>query len=84
MNPTDRFTCEEVLRRLEEYIDRELTAREMQLVREHLEICAACADAHAFEAASLETLRGKLRRLDVPADLLERVSLTLAAARAAE
>ena len=42
MDRLDRYTCEEALRRLEEFLDRELTAEEMQRVQAHLDTCAAC------------------------------------------
>jgi anti-sigma factor (TIGR02949 family) len=84
MSHIDRYTCEEVLRRLDDYIDRELSPREMQLAREHIETCAACAREHAFAAGTLQTLKTKLRRLDVPQELMDRISLTLAEARAAD
>lgn len=79
MHPPDRFTCEEVFSRLDDYLDRELTAEEMRLVREHMETCAACASEHRFEAGILEGVRGKLRRLAVPEDLMARISARIAA-----
>jgi putative zinc finger protein len=36
MSQVDRYTCEEVLRRLDDYIDRQLSVREMELAREHM------------------------------------------------
>ena len=42
MHPPDRFTCEEIFARLDDYLDRELSADEMRMVKEHLETCAAC------------------------------------------
>jgi len=40
MNPDERrYTCEETFRRLEDYVDRELSAEEMERVREHLKTC---------------------------------------------
>lgn len=79
MHPPDRFTCEEVFARLDDYLDRELTAEEMQLVRDHLATCAACASEYRFEAGVLEGVREKLRRLAVPADLMARISARIAA-----
>jgi anti-sigma factor (TIGR02949 family) len=79
MHPPDRFTCEEVFARLDDYLDRELTAEEMRLVREHLATCAACASEYRFEAGVLEGVREKLRRLAVPADLMARISARIAA-----
>jgi hypothetical protein len=53
----------------------------MQLVQEHLEVCALCASEYAFEASALERLRDKLQHLPVPADLLTKVSRALERAR---
>jgi anti-sigma factor (TIGR02949 family) len=79
MHPPDRFTCEEVFARLDDYLDRELTAEEMRLVREHMETCAACASEYRFESGIIEGVREKLRRLAVPEDLMARISARLAA-----
>jgi anti-sigma factor (TIGR02949 family) len=75
----DQLTCEEVFARLDDYLDRELSDREMRLVREHLEICAVCASEHRFESGVLRGIREKLRRLAVPADLRARISARIAA-----
>lgn len=73
----DRYTCEEVFRRLDDFLDRELDAREMKLVREHLEACALCAEEFAFEASLLDSLRPKLRRITAPSELIQRVARRL-------
>src|SRR6266496_3515153 len=65
MNAVDRYSCEEVFRRLNDYLDRELSPAEMALVQEHLDTCAQCAGEHAFEASVLRELKAKLRRIDV-------------------
>lgn len=80
MTQVDRLTCAEVFRRLDDYLDRELSPREMQLVKAHLEICAACASEYAFEAEVLNQVRAKVQRIDLPSDLLAKVSRALAAA----
>lgn len=77
MAPIDRYTCEETFRRLDDYLDRELTPHEMQLVEGHLEVCALCASEYTFEASVLERLRGKLRRIPAPANLLTKISRAL-------
>ncbi len=77
----DRYACEETIRRLDDYLDRELPPREMQLVKAHLEVCAACASEYTFEARTLERLRDKLHRISAPADLLTKVSHALSWAR---
>jgi anti-sigma factor (TIGR02949 family) len=78
----DRYTCEEMFRRLDDFVDRELSPLEMQRAREHLETCAACASEYEFAASMLGELKGKLRRVDVPPELLDRIALQLAQARA--
>ena len=77
MSPLDRYRCEEVFRRMDEYLDRELAAHEAALVREHLETCAACAAEYAFEENVLLTVRAKLRRVAIPAELRARIERTL-------
>jgi anti-sigma factor (TIGR02949 family) len=81
MAQIDRYTCQETFRRLDDYLDRELTPQEMQLVREHLDVCAVCASEYAFEASALKQLRDKLQRITAPPDLLARVSRALERAR---
>ena len=69
----NRYTCEEAFRRLDDYLDRELTPEETVLVREHLDICAGCAREFTFEASVLRGVRDKLRQIDVPASLQARI-----------
>lgn len=77
----DRFTCEQAFARLDDYLDRELSAGEMQRVREHLDTCAVCASEYRFEMTVLADVRGKLARIDVPTGLRERISARLAGAQ---
>jgi predicted anti-sigma-YlaC factor YlaD len=77
MSPVDRYTCEETFRRLNDYLDRELTGEEMRLVREHLDTCAMCASEYAFESSVLGDLKAKLRRIDLPPAVLEEVQRIL-------
>jgi anti-sigma factor (TIGR02949 family) len=74
MAQIDRYTCEETIRRLDDYLDRELTPHEMQLVKDHLDVCALCASEYAFEASTIERLRDKLQHISAPADLMTKVS----------
>jgi anti-sigma factor (TIGR02949 family) len=72
------LTCDEAIARLDDYLDRELSTDEMALVREHLSTCAHCAEAYAFEGSVLEDLKGKLRRIDLPASVTDKVRSILA------
>ena len=78
MSRPDRLTCEELFRRLDDYMDRELSADDAALVREHLETCAVCATEYSFEASLLKSVREKLRHISAPADLMKKISLRLA------
>ena len=74
MTRIDRLTCEETFRRLDDYLDRELSPNELALVEQHLHTCAACAGEYAFEAAVLRTIRSKVQRLHAPPALRGAIS----------
>ena len=77
MTHLNRYTCEEAFRRLDDYLDRELSAEEMTLVHEHLDICAGCAREFNFEASLLHGVRQKLRQIDLPDSLQARILAAL-------
>jgi len=81
MTHLSRYTCEEAFRRLDDYLDRELSAEEMTLVHEHLDICAGCAREFNFEASVLRGVREKLRQIDLPDSLQARILAALGNAR---
>jgi anti-sigma factor (TIGR02949 family) len=69
----DRYTCLETVRRLDDYLDRELSATETVEVERHLEVCDRCLKRFQFEGAVLDELRIKLRRVPVPETLEDRL-----------
>ncbi len=71
------LSCKETLLRLDDYIDRELSPRETQLVARHLKICHQCAQRFAFETDLVEGLRLRLERIEAPADLLAKIRVSL-------
>ncbi len=77
MTDLTRFTCEDTFRRLDDYLDRELSAEEMRLVGQHLDTCAHCMSEFTFEASVINTVRAKLQRIAVPPDLLAKISARL-------
>jgi hypothetical protein len=77
MSAIDRYTCEQTFRRLDDYLDRELSPDERRLVEEHLRVCGICASEFRFEQSVLDGVRDKLSRLAVPADLMARISSLL-------
>lgn len=78
MSSINRLTCEETLRRLDDYLDRELNAEEMARVKEHLETCEVCAREYNFEGKILTELKAKLRRVKAPDDLIAKISRSIA------
>jgi len=81
MTHLNRYTCEEAFRRLDDYLDRELSAEEMTLVHEHLDICAGCTREFNFEASVLRGVREKLRLIDLPESLQARILAALGKAQ---
>jgi anti-sigma factor (TIGR02949 family) len=73
----DRYTCLETVRRLDDYVDRELSATETREVERHLEVCDRCLQRFQFEGAVLDQLRVKLRHVVVPETLETRLRQAL-------
>ena len=72
------YTCRESLQRLDDYLDRELEAREVRIVEKHLKICRQCARKFAFEADLVREIKLKLQRVQMPEELSGRVAAALA------
>ena len=77
MSALDRYTCLETVRRLDDYLDRELTAEETRLVEEHLRTCDRCLRKFQFDRSVVEDIRAKLRRVPVPSRLRAAVIASL-------
>lgn len=73
MNHPEPYTCEEVFRLLDDYLDRELSREEMRKVREHLELCATCAAEHQFQAELLCDMRERIQRIALPPSLRDKI-----------
>lgn len=69
MSEISQITCAEAFRRLDDYLDRELSADEAAEVEAHLRMCAACAREYSFEASVLNDVRAKVRRVQAPDSL---------------
>lgn len=80
----NRYTCEQVFRLLDQYLDRELDVNEVRRVEEHLANCAQCASEYRLEATLLEGLKERIRRIHVPPSLTQKVELALRAQRVEE
>ena len=73
----DFYSCEEAVKRLNEYLDHEMTAEERVVVLKHLEICRPCLSRFSFEQTLVVTLRQKVSLLCVSSALREKLFLLL-------
>jgi anti-sigma factor (TIGR02949 family) len=73
MTKLNRSNCEEAFRRLDDYLDRELSPHEIRLIEEHLRICDWCTREFNFETSVLHGLKRRLRKIEAPPDLVARV-----------
>jgi anti-sigma factor (TIGR02949 family) len=69
----DFYSCEEAVKRLNEYLDHQLTESERVVVMKHLEICRPCLRRFTFEQTLVISLRQKVSRLCVPSSLREKL-----------
>ena len=76
--------CKEVLTRLDDYLDRELSPREQQQVATHLKLCTHCAQMYSFERGFIEDVRAKVGQVQAPPELMNQISRSLRAAETSE
>jgi len=69
----DIYSCEEALKRLNEYLDHELNESERTVVIKHLEICKPCLSRFTFEQNLIVSIRQKLCGMAAPQPLKERL-----------
>ena len=53
-----RLNCQEVVERMGDYLDKELSAEEVAMVKEHLEACGGCKNAFRWEESVLKLVKG--------------------------
>ena len=73
MKETDRLTCKETLRQLDDYLDSELDEHQMAMVRSHLKECDMCGSESAFEVSVFTCIKEKIQSLPLPDGLKDRV-----------
>ena len=73
------YDCQDTLARLDDYLDRELSDRELRQVAIHLRICFRCAKLYRFERGFVEDVRAKLERVEAPPELMNQISQSLRA-----
>lgn len=67
------INCNEAVKKLYEYLDRQLTDEEATEVRLHLDRCPHCRDYYNFEEGVLTRVSQVCRQVEVPQTLVERV-----------
>lgn len=73
----DFYSCEEAIKRLNEYLDHELNEEERTVVIKHLEICKPCFSRFTFEQNLIVSIRQKLCGLAAPQPLKEKLKSLL-------
>lgn len=68
------MTCQEAVRHLYPFLDRELDTRKTRTVRRHLDLCRSCCTKFEFERALKALIREKAREGEVPPSLRQRVA----------
>jgi mycothiol system anti-sigma-R factor len=71
--------CKDCLERLYPYIDRELSPKELDEVRVHLDDCGGCDSAFVVERVFLDRVKGSATSDVAPAGVRERLILRLRA-----
>ena len=66
------MTCREAIALLADYLDRELTTEHLAQIEDHLAICAPCRAYFATYDKTRE-LAAKVQRIEMPADIKERL-----------
>ena len=69
----DMIDCDEVLERLYEFLDGELTPDREHEVRHHLEKCGPCLQVREFEEAYVRFLEARARAECAPDHLRKRI-----------
>lgn len=77
MNQPEPLDCQAVFRRLDDFVDRELTQDETALVQAHLDLCEVCAREYRFEASVIAAVRAKLTQVRAPQALIDRIRRSL-------
>jgi anti-sigma factor (TIGR02949 family) len=70
-------TCDVVLGRLDDYLDRNLSTEEVRRVDQHLDECLRCLQIYRFEKSLLDGIRSRLRRISLPPQLMASIKLCL-------
>ncbi len=71
--PVAYSECQEAVRRLTEWLDKELGPMEEARVQQHLNECSGCFARFHFEETLLHTIRTRVETLRAPAGLRDKI-----------
>lgn len=71
------WTCAQVFKRLDDFVDRELQPEELARIELHLRRCRKCTQRFQFEASVLADVKDKMRRIQMPEGMAGRLHETL-------
>lgn len=71
--PLEYNQCQEAVKRLNEYLSRELQDAEADLLQRHLSECRGCFDKFHFEETLLRTIREKAEQVRAPVNLRSKI-----------
>jgi mycothiol system anti-sigma-R factor len=74
MDAFDFYSCEEAIKRLNEYLDSELDSAEKADVIKHLQICEPCLERFSFEKTLITIMRKKMCGSVAPLQLKQRLA----------
>ncbi len=71
------YSCNDAIKRLDDYLDRELSSTELVRVERHVKLCQSCSKKFKFEKETLDGIRAKFNRIILPIDIYERIEQLL-------
>lgn len=71
------FNCQQTFDRMQDYLDRELSSEEMEMVRMHLDACGVCAEEYVFEESVIRFVRSGVSDCCMPTGLASMISRSL-------
>jgi hypothetical protein len=73
----DPYECESAIKRLNDYLDHQLSDGERLVVLKHLEICRPCLRRFTFEQTLIISLRQKITCVCIPGPLRDKLHALL-------
>lgn len=75
------INCQDCVRALNPYLDRELSDEDIQQVRQHLDACRGCMHVYQFQESLRRLVRVRCHEEVAPESLRTRITVSLAIER---